>query len=534
MTSKVGRTNTFLPTEIVQSILQLLEKSDLKSVRLTSHLYNCCATEFLFDTVYISAFKIDYEVFSAVAEHPHISKCIKHLKYDASQFFPKISWDSYQGDLCQQFFQIENLSANFSRDSVSLMIKQSLGGPRELSSRLDHSSLIQKVWHDFGDSSFVEEGYQKYLHFAQLQKSAADNEQYWMTVSSKLGKLTNLESAEICAHWYENHENTRKSNISPYDDFGRIGSPLARSWTSLHLLPGKWAFSTFLMRDPDASDGTSEFGIFNSFLMAASQPVKRLETILSIQALSEENIVCQQLMWGNFWPYERLEVLTLYLNHGHGIYVLPQTYQNLPGLPCLLRAASRLNRLKLELPRHSWLDSRNSVIDRQPYSLRDIIPFKAMIWHDLESFTIRNVSANALCLMMLLRFQMPNLRSLDIGAFELSQGSWLDVIECMHWYLNLSNFPTEDRACFLYPGANQFMWARHPEVLARFSSNIPSYQECEDLMIDIKEYIVHRGRHPWKDWDLPGSAIQAKSHHLTSSARKLMEQVEDSELLLHQ
>ena len=524
MTSSEGKANTFLPTEIIRSILQLLEKSDLKSVRLTSHLYNCCATEFLFDTVYLSAFEIDYEVLSAVAEHPHISKCIKYLKYDASQFFPKISWDTYQLDLCQQFFRNEELHAKFSRASLSLVINQLI--------KHDNPSDIQKVWNDFGGSNFVEEGYQKYLHFAQLQKSAADNEKYWMTVRSKLGKLTNWESAEICAHWYENHENTRKLNISPYYDFGRIGSPLTRSWNPLHLLPGKWAFSELLVRDPDASDGTSEFGIFNSFLMAASQPVKRLETILSIQALSGENTVCKQLMWGNFWPYERLEVLTLYLDHGHGMYVVPQTYQNVPGLPCLLRAASRLKRLKLELPRHNGIASPNKLIDRRPYSLRDIIAFKAMMWHDLESFTIRNVSANALSLMMLLRFQMPSLRFLDIDAFELSQGSWLDVIECMHWYLNLSNFLMVGGASFLYPGANQSTLAEHPEVLTRFSNDPPSHQDWEDLMIDIKEYVVHRGLHPWKDLDLPGSAVQAKSYHLTSSARKLMEQVEESELLL--
>ena len=498
MTSNVEKTSTFLPTEILQGILQYLVKSDLKSVRLTSRLFSCCATELLFDTVYISAFEIDYEVFSAVAEHPRISKCVKCLKYDVSHFSLDIFRRNYRLSLCNQLFKKKGPLRNVS------------------------FAAAEEIWYRIIHLKLIEEGYQKFRRFARLQRKAADNEQYWMTVSRKIRNFTNLVSVEVYA--------IDSLDIASCGGSSRIGSPLYRSWNPLHLYPS--ASSATI----NALNGTSELKNFTTFLMGAPQPVKSLEMIrtrISMEVMSAEYINCQQLMQGEFWPFERLEVLTLCFHQD----LETQTYQAMPpSLPCLLRAASRLRRLKLELPRYNGKDF-------QLFNLRDIIPLKTMIWPDLESFTIMNVSADALSLMMLLRFKIPNLRSLGIGFIELSQGNWLDVIECMHCYLNLSSLILEHIASFRYPGVNRpFLWDKHPEVKARFSDgfprgnrvDFPTDGEVKELMKAIEDYVVHGGRHPWKYLDLPDSAFQEKSYLLTSSARKLMEQVEESELLLHQ
>ena len=532
MASTVEQTGIFLPIEIVRGILQYLAKSDLKSVRLISQLYSCCAIEFLFDTVYISAFEIDNEVFSAVADHPQISKCIKHLKYDTSRFFPGMSRSSYEFSLCQQLFKFKGLYANTPchlRDpAVDELLKYPIEdylSPGDLDDSEDpeiysHSRTlaVDEAWQRFISSNYVEAGHKKYLQFAPLQESAAGNEQYWVTASSKVKNFASLESVEVYAGWYEYHKNSINClNYSSFSELRGIGSPLCRSWNPLHLSPEE----KVIERRRDPLDGINEFRIFNSFLMAASPRVRHFEMIgtnLPAKVLSAENNACRQLMRENFWPYEQLEVLTLRLSSNR-MSSSNSDPLAIAGIPCLLRAASRLKRLKLEIPGYRLFNPTRP--------LGTIIPLKKMIWHDLQSFTITNVSADALSLMTLLRFGMPNLRDFGMGHVELSRGSWLDVIECMHWYLNLSNLSLRP-ASFGYPRQVP-LWDGHPEVMARLSSSTPSKEEMEKLLNDIKAYIEHGGRPPWKDQDLPGNAVLGESYDLTFSARQLMQQVEKAE-----
>ena len=88
-------TGNLPPTEIFLEIFQYLQKSDLKSVRLVSRSCSHWASSFLFDTVYISAHKEDFDVFNSLANHQHLSKCVRHLKYDVSQFTSSISKRKY-------------------------------------------------------------------------------------------------------------------------------------------------------------------------------------------------------------------------------------------------------------------------------------------------------------------------------------------------------------------------------------------------------------------------------------------------------
>lgn len=49
----------------------------------------------LYDEVYVSSSNEDLQVFEAVARHPVLSKCIRRLVYDGSEFLLKISKTEY-------------------------------------------------------------------------------------------------------------------------------------------------------------------------------------------------------------------------------------------------------------------------------------------------------------------------------------------------------------------------------------------------------------------------------------------------------
>ncbi|KAI4251865.1 MAG: hypothetical protein LQ352_004612 [Teloschistes flavicans] len=91
-----------LPQEVWQDIFQHLSKSDLKTIRLISSTWSDLALRFLFDTAYISSFKIDYDVLAQISNHPVLSKCVRYLYFDASQFPQYVSKRQYLNRLVQQ------------------------------------------------------------------------------------------------------------------------------------------------------------------------------------------------------------------------------------------------------------------------------------------------------------------------------------------------------------------------------------------------------------------------------------------------
>lgn len=60
------------------------------------------ASRFLFDKIYVAPNKIDLEVFEAITQHPILSKCVRWLVYDGSEFLPDLTICSYVESLGSQ------------------------------------------------------------------------------------------------------------------------------------------------------------------------------------------------------------------------------------------------------------------------------------------------------------------------------------------------------------------------------------------------------------------------------------------------
>ena len=106
----------YVPAELLLEILRHLEKIDLKTVRLVSHSFSQCASGFLFDTVYVSAHKVDFDVLCNIADHPQLSRCVKKLKYDASQF-PTMSKQRYMYELGLQLLEMMDSTGKTPQDN---------------------------------------------------------------------------------------------------------------------------------------------------------------------------------------------------------------------------------------------------------------------------------------------------------------------------------------------------------------------------------------------------------------------------------
>ena len=88
-----------LPNEIILEIVKSLDKSDLMSTRLMSKTWCSCASGFLFDEVYVSASREDLGVFEAVTQHPLLSRCVRRLRYDGTEFLVNLTKKGYAQEL---------------------------------------------------------------------------------------------------------------------------------------------------------------------------------------------------------------------------------------------------------------------------------------------------------------------------------------------------------------------------------------------------------------------------------------------------
>ncbi|KAL9038815.1 MAG: hypothetical protein Q9180_002905 [Flavoplaca navasiana] len=498
----------FLPSEILVEIFGYLEKFDLKAVRLTSHACSQYANRFLFDTVYISAFKTDYEVFINMAEHQELSKCVKYLKYDASQF-PDITKRYYLWYTAEQLMRMNNMSyENAPVDSPDPEINDLVRVVTNRQAGWSARANKHEAWPRFASSRFIEEGYLRWVEHVERQRTVQRN--YWVEIAWKLASFTNIESFEMYTKWNKHgwcRIDTLK--LSTYCEHHLSGSPLYRSWNVAHLQPTGWSFQTAWLSQPITSDGISEVNNMIYLLWSIPNRAKSLrveKTELPTHALTSSNPSCNYLMESNFWPYNFLQHLHLKFGYCDSLDE-DEHYNPIDGLPRLLCEIPRLKSLNLDLP------SDNGLV-HHIYTLQEVFATKP-VFESLRSLSLSHVSTDVISWITLLMFRMKNLQHLDLRAIELRQGVWEEVIECMHLYMSLRSvsFPYR-RDSMLYPHRKVF-WTKNQRLID--AAGLWKYtNEHKDFIADIEDYVVHGGRHPCLDFGQPEAVIVEASKKLLS------------------
>ena len=94
-----SRVNLSSCPRVRAEILEGLGKNHLKCARLVSKSWCHCASQFLFNKVYISPRKEDIEVFKSITQHTTLNHCVRQLEYDATLFLPDRQKVDYVRDL---------------------------------------------------------------------------------------------------------------------------------------------------------------------------------------------------------------------------------------------------------------------------------------------------------------------------------------------------------------------------------------------------------------------------------------------------
>ncbi|KAL8782148.1 MAG: hypothetical protein Q9213_005652 [Squamulea squamosa] len=346
----------------------------------------------------------------------------------------------------------------------------------------------------YGEPKFIVEGYEKFMRHTHWQKASLVGEiEHWPIVYTTLGSFPNLVSIELEDEWFFGEDVRSTDDTMNYTSFGEllaVGTPLRRSWNLFHLTP-TWCSRSqrTWLQPPDSIDAMQNFDTVTSLLQNTAKPITNLTidtAFLPAMALSA-TIVGDRLS-----GFAGLR--SLFLN----IHSVGASYDAILGLPRILEAASGLIHLMLVLPGDDELNPMQS------YTLEDVFPAAPVAWNSMQSFKIRNLSADAVGLTRLLRFSMRNISHLELGNIELTSGAWEEVMEYLHRQPRLSRFRVWRGCGLLYPGFPHRKMLKARGSLGIYKRDeIGACHQHRQFLADIEDYIIHGGRNPCLAMELP-------------------------------
>ena len=474
-----------LPNEIILLMLKSLEKHDLKSARLVSQTWSSLAAADLFDQVYVSAHPENLEVFSAIARHPLLSRCIKTLIYDAIDFVETCTKRQYFWSLWLQtrrhFWQcgIRKLKGSTKCTEINTLTNLVTSFDADLNPSRNVRVYYENGWTNCKDFDLISYGYQKYQKYAVLQRAYFRKGTFLESLAGGLQTLKNLSCVTLDDQWYFPpevlHDSEKLFLKRP------TGSPLARDWNIFHTCPQAWEFeppewTQDSMLISGATNGDNHYWTIIAALLRSPRKIQTFkmgnQSFCAFPPFVFDRSRKESLSFYGLVTvaFSELQVLELSIAR-FGCEKTPELFPNIDGLRFLLRSMRHLRYLALDLPEYPQGEPAF-------YKYSQVFPREGQ-WKHLTSLSLYSISSSARDFLTLITRQIPMLSCLRIGMIELDIGNWEGVIECMEHSMHLSRF--RFISCQLYHrGATEFF---------DDEKHCPKPDE-------IERYVENGGRHP--------------------------------------
>lgn len=493
-----------LPNEIYLSVFVRLNRTDLKSCRLVSTLWCSCASKFLFDEICVSSAKVDLEAFETITQSALLSGCVRHLRYDGTEFLKGLSKQQYINELWNQKPQfVEDEKENFLPwDTTDAEINEWVNVVT--CNRLSFQETLEK----FQTSQLIEKGYQEYQRQATYQQSLLGSDHLLQRLTQGLRKLESLRSVTLEGSWrYMRRFKQRET-----------GSYLARHWDPYHCRPQSWCWgeaSPYLNEDiwytHNGPDGARHYRMVTSALVQSRRHITSFASFTNFGTFHHLSPGLPPTLFGSsgYATRERMEDvdmdliafsnlerfalrLAAYAKSWEEGEATPKIFKNIDHLPRLLQSMQHLKHLELNL---------SPDLSAPPilYTNEQVFP-KGTIWPSLRSLILIDLSITAMDLLHFVLYRTPNLKHLKLGGISLLEGTWEGFFEALAQSRHLSSFNLADDTYLFHRGGQDFL------------TDERDFPGSEDL----ENYVVRGGRHPCLNKDQPDSA-----------ARKYLDQFDD-------
>lgn len=470
----------YLPNEVLLRLLHLLDKDELKTTRLVSKSWCSCASEYLFDTIYVSTQDEDYDVFEAITQHPILSSCVRMLQYDSVAFAATYSIFNYVQRLWIQMTFMVHRDPDGHCDSfddadpdvnklVDLLRKRPKGSGDGVDAYLAEAHKLCVGMH------FIQQGYADWKRRAEHEEKLKASSGFLTELVQGLRKLTRLESVRLRGDWPSLHDELSSTASLPMIDHD---SPLARQWNILQAFPLHWYWGP--NNSPhEYPNGIAEFRTLTTALaLADKQPrIFQCDSSIPPTAFNLDESTRMSSCWLRCLDaYAGLHYLELNLA-SYGDEPDLREQDKLKGLHSLLSNVKDLRHLELTLPE----DYENPPERAKLFCYDKTFP-RSVQWLKLEYFRVKNLSLHLKDFIQLFSsLSMKNLERLEIGNMELLSGTWkagIQILKCLAW--NLDAFRILPFS-YLYEGS--------PER-SRFVDEEDDIDQ-QDFYQDIQDYVVN-------------------------------------------
>ncbi|KAL8767735.1 MAG: hypothetical protein Q9209_005821 [Squamulea sp. 1 TL-2023] len=551
-----------LPSEVILIIIDYLPQSSRKQMRFVCKLFAALCARKLIDTVYISPFRKDMEVFEAVTQHPIFRGTISCLTYDSAQFCQTMSCKNYFRALNEQLRNTEYMLC-MSIENAGLTELRTLINKAYREAVARSQSRIRLAFSRFKNKDTFIKGYYEYCQLALEQARGCDSS-WFEKVLNGLRNLGSIDCVTIGNSWkmiyYDNkdpgqapvqrgeealegtdgddaesYDNTfipreidgllsYKSEYYPVwatnkcitvhrDGMHPVGSPLARSWPPYYLHPFTTAhiaggFATLGLPDK-ISDGSREFfRVIQLLKSAGKSPLVRkfrvLGDVADLAGISPSvfNSTIDTTMAPACNDFLDLAKNMKHLDLKLACKLASNGHRslNLDVLQSFFQVVQTLESISLALP-STW-DAR--IMNRSLYDLSRVFPpITRLSLPRLRVLRLRGLRTSYKDLVGLLFIDLPQLEALDLSVFQLQDGCWEDIIEGLRHLKDMRSCSLSDDG-LLYPSDSLFIrWAN--EVFNLHGAKEP-YEG--DFTYRIHQYILQGGRHPY----LPEGSPDNESH----------------------
>lgn len=536
-----------LPHEITLLVFRHLPQTDRKQLRLASKTFASVGALVLIDTIYISPYRQDIEVFNKITSHPILSKGVKHLVYDTAQFHLDLSQVDYYNLLCHNFHLVSSYMTSINvtitvYDDLSNLVLLSEAEPR-----FSHRADTQLGLRLCQSQSAFRDGYKQYRDLAeemfQLRhgQSRANNTSWFQEVLDGLIKLGPIRSVTLDNSFAKRHSVGMEA-LYDVDLYGTgqildgyttramvrsngtrpVGSPLARSWPPHFLQPITRHSLALAMGEWNRLDSRGIYPKGHFELDTVLQLLKSAAKLPEVQKISalrgsfDTDAVthCIFETKGLGSPLIIEASMTLKILELEFAYVMDDDPDFDMGiLRSFLENASSLQAMSLDFQSRLKEDGIREHGKLLHSSTEMFPPFAKWRVPNLSTLKLRGVSFPYRELAGLLFANLPRLKSLIFHTVQLTEGRWEDIVEGLRRLRDLIDCHIGGKRGIVLPMSAEDVV---DEGRLDFVRDGPWR-----YMSKIDRYVLHGGRHPFLPHDAPASASDQYFSRLNETLRKL-------------
>ena len=444
--------------QVSDTVFSMLEKKDLKTLRMCSKALCLPLTKLLFKSVYFSVHKEDLKAYKGVMSNPFLRSFVKTIHYDVSGYDADMTKIRYIKCLSSQLW------------NMTYLLKEPFEGPDPLVNTFVNANLSGEIQTSaqcasYKDFDFIKRGYRDWMRRARYEKSFQRENRFqtdrlFNALVAGINRFDQLKSVVVRGPW-DWDEGLTTHYVLPRQ---QIGSVVRCSWDPCQLMPCRAAYRGEPSdRDLTYIDTNYHFALLSKALWITGKKLRSFKVYGDISPsvfaeLPDHELLSQKARSMKFvtitkgFPYSTtkiefgysLEVLHLQFDQEDG-RVRPYFKSNLLGLHLSLRGMPNLKTLDL------WFPTATIIKYNDWFSQHGQWPSPSLTTFRFKG--ILEVHAHELADLLLI--SMPKLRHLTVGSIDLLTGKWQGMFELLMMQGHFDSFVFYDES-YLTPGVEGY------------------------------------------------------------------------------